>query len=284
MCAAPHAYASLARRHRHARFTPPLTSRRTSPRLAVRTSFQPATCLGCLEHGQHVQYVRCTQRRLPSAPQDSSRLPLTTAARLARQGAQAFNQPLAWDVSNVTSMNQMFYVRSAACLLTACSMPPTTQDVFVSPPTSRHTSPRLAVCTQFQSATCLGRLERDQHGQNVPGAQRHPPLHHAKPPATAASPSTPRKTHLAFLFNHVSPRPAVGIPVQPAACLGRLKRDQHGPDVLCAQRRLPPHRSPEALTSHQSMASASSHFPPRLASPGSMHAFSTSRLLGTSRA
>ena len=32
---------------------------------------------------------------------------------MTRQGASAFNQPLSFDTSNVTNMNNMFYVRSA---------------------------------------------------------------------------------------------------------------------------------------------------------------------------
>ena len=53
----------------------------------------------------------------PPATQDQSRLPLPTMPRLARQSAGAFNQPLFWDVSSVTSMYGMFQVRSASAPL-----------------------------------------------------------------------------------------------------------------------------------------------------------------------
>ena len=74
----------------------------------------------------HMFYVRsvpslCTT--CPLAMQDLSRHLLPTAPYLARQHADRFNQPLAWDVSSVTSMNGMFQVRSAACLHTACPTP-----------------------------------------------------------------------------------------------------------------------------------------------------------------
>jgi hypothetical protein len=82
---------------------------------------------------EHMFYVRsaacfCAACPTPPATQDASRLCLPTTPRLAWQYAQAFNQPLAWDVSSVTSMEHMFYVRSAACLCTACPTPPATQD------------------------------------------------------------------------------------------------------------------------------------------------------------
>ena len=51
-----------------------------------------------------------------------SRLPARTSPRIvhaplsARQYAVAFNQPLSFDTSGVTSMYQMFYVRSSCAL------------------------------------------------------------------------------------------------------------------------------------------------------------------------
>ena len=55
-----------------------------------------------------------TARPSPPATQYPCRLSLPTTPRIARQSANDFNQPLAWDVSSVTRMDQMFYVRSAA--------------------------------------------------------------------------------------------------------------------------------------------------------------------------
>ena len=42
--------------------------------------------------------------------------PRRMPALLTRQGALAFNQPLDFDTSKVTSMNRMFFVRSARAL------------------------------------------------------------------------------------------------------------------------------------------------------------------------
>jgi len=42
--------------------------------------------------------------------------PHRTPLLSTRQAANAFNQPLSWDTSNVTGMRHMFYVRSARAL------------------------------------------------------------------------------------------------------------------------------------------------------------------------
>ena len=150
------------------------------------------------------------------------KLSLPTTPRLAWQYAHVFNQPLAWDVSSVTSMNRMFSVQSAACLRIACLTPPATQDPCR---LSLPTTPRLAwqYATRFNqplawnvsSVTNMDRMFQVRSATYLCTV----------PKATAtASPSTTRKTHLA------------------------------------------------------------SHFPPHLASPGSMHPVSISHLLGTSRA
>ena len=65
----------------------------------------------------YVRIAACLRTACPTPPatQDLSHLSLPTTPRLVWQGAQAFNQPLAWDVSGVTSMLGMFLVRNAAC-------------------------------------------------------------------------------------------------------------------------------------------------------------------------
>ena len=61
----------------------------------------------------HAATVAATQ-----CPHASRPVPLPTLhARLStRQGASAFNQPLSFDTSKVTTMSYMFYVRSARAL------------------------------------------------------------------------------------------------------------------------------------------------------------------------
>jgi hypothetical protein len=55
---------------------------------------------------------RLTPSRLPGAHLARHRTPLP----LTRQNAHAFNQPLSFDTSKVTSMDNMFNVRSARAL------------------------------------------------------------------------------------------------------------------------------------------------------------------------
>mgnify|MGYP004176786809 CR=1 FL=1 len=59
----------------------------------------------------HADCVAATQR--PHASR-AAPLPASHARLSTRQGASAFNQPLSFDTSSVTTMNGMFYVRSAA--------------------------------------------------------------------------------------------------------------------------------------------------------------------------
>ena len=55
-------------------------------------------------------------RRLPPAdPYTSPRTARMHPPSDSRQGASAFNQPLTFDTSSVTTMRQMFYVRSSPC-------------------------------------------------------------------------------------------------------------------------------------------------------------------------
>ena len=109
-------------------------SHRAPPCLAARTHFQSTACLECLKRDQHGPDVRgahsaaclhtaCPTKAKPTAAtckhhrHDTRSIWLhLVLPRLAWQDAQAFNQPLAWDVSNVTSMDHMFQVHTASCL------------------------------------------------------------------------------------------------------------------------------------------------------------------------
>ena len=125
-------------------------------------------------------------------------------------------------------MDQMFSVRSAA------SAPPasryTRRARSISPPTSHHASPTLAVCTRFQPAACLGRLKCDQHGRDVLRAQSRLLPRHLPDANRHARSMSPLTSH------HASPRLAGCTSFQSAARLGRLGRDQHARDVPGAQR------------------------------------------------
>jgi len=92
--------------------------------------------------------------RLPPAPRPASHVPLPST----RQGAHLFNQPLSFDTSKVTTMQAMFYVRSARAL------PPNSLESALPracrlrrrrPTPSRlpaRTSPRIACAPPFDSA------------------------------------------------------------------------------------------------------------------------------------
>eukprot|EP00964_Phaeocystis_antarctica_P102552 scaffold67892_cov48-Phaeocystis_antarctica.AAC.1 len=103
---------------------------------AVRVGVQPAAELRHLQRHNHVPDVRGALLPLPcpkSADEPAparclhrgrpppSRLQASTSPRTAcppfgsRQGASAFNQPLSFDTSGVTSMTSMFHVRSSPC-------------------------------------------------------------------------------------------------------------------------------------------------------------------------
>ena len=109
--------------------------------------------------------------------------PPTSNARLStRQGANAFNQPLAFDTSKVTNMNQMFVVRSARALApslgraltvhAACAaaalcpsrLPGRTSHCFVCPPFDSAAS----VCVQ--PAAGLRHVQGHNHEHHVRGA------------------------------------------------------------------------------------------------------------------
>ena len=63
---------------------------------------------------QAITCVRLAPLRRPTPSRPPARMPPAPYARLmTRQSASAFNQPLSFDTSSVTSISDMFYVRSA---------------------------------------------------------------------------------------------------------------------------------------------------------------------------
>ena len=103
---------------------------------AGRVGVQPAAeprHLQSHEHGRHVPGAQspCPAPNLQSSPPLHARaprsaatfgaLPVCTSPRItcpsldSGQGASAFNQPLSFDTSSVTTMHFMFYVRSSPC-------------------------------------------------------------------------------------------------------------------------------------------------------------------------
>eukprot|EP00964_Phaeocystis_antarctica_P045599 scaffold26259_cov55-Phaeocystis_antarctica.AAC.2 len=105
--------------------------------------------------------VRCRRPTL-SCPRSTPR-PASYALLSTRQEASAFNQPLSFDTSSVTTMYSMFGVRSAHALAppslhswaplvvhAARALPPA--HAF---PRPAHTSPRIAH-PLFDSAVCVG--------------------------------------------------------------------------------------------------------------------------------
>ena len=170
------------RKHQpHARSFSPLPSHRASLRLTVSISVQPAAHLGRLKRDQHGPNVLCAQRHLCITHQPPATCehqhhagyflppPSHRASPRLGQGAQDFNEPLAWDVSSVTSMDGMFAVRGTASALLATPPPrASTRCKFCYFTVA---SPCLAGCTSFQPAACLGRLKRDRHEPDVRGAR-----------------------------------------------------------------------------------------------------------------
>ena len=66
-------------------------------------------------------HAACAAAAAPRPPASRSPCrPSSYASLSTRQGASAFNQPLSLDTSSVTSMQYMFYVRSAV----PCQQPP----------------------------------------------------------------------------------------------------------------------------------------------------------------
>ena len=131
----------------------------SSPHLAVRLQLQPAPGLGRRASHEHGIHVLCTpgplphratahellalpaarRRCAPRTPEHSSPRPLRTW-----QSASSFNQPLDWDVAQVTSMVNMFYVRPGRCPIAPphASLPPCLQPT-ASAPHARLSTTRL---------------------------------------------------------------------------------------------------------------------------------------------
>ena len=144
------------------------------------------------------------------------RLPARPSPRVAyallstRQYPSVFNQPLSFDTSSVTSMDSMFYVRSAPALpsralvrpsLCATLAPPPLQAL---PPPQPAPRPRCIACTPFDSAgrvgvqpaTELRHVQRHEHAQHVQrtltrARARVPSLESAPPRESLAPPPLP---------------------------------------------------------------------------------------------
>ena len=122
-------------------------------------------CLGphSLESGPPRACRLC--RRHPQRPHASRPAPLPTShARLStRQGAEAFNQPLSFssfDTSKVTTMVQMFDVRSARALPPTALVGPSPSMPLASPPPSALTPPGPHLFLHRMPAFRLGRARR----------------------------------------------------------------------------------------------------------------------------
>ena len=168
---------------------------RPIPCPVVRRGIRQATGVGYLEGDQHAMGVPSALHANPHCP-TAPRChvsPPTSRRELSRtsppsglshpQGASAFNQPLAWDTSSVTTMQGMFRVRitpqhahcspGATCTLRhhARVKPrlPRTGPCFVqSSRASPHRAmPCPAVRKRIRQAACVRHLERDHHASDV---------------------------------------------------------------------------------------------------------------------
>ena len=196
-------YARLRRRHP----TPSRLLSRTSSHIACppfdsaeREGVQPAAQLRHVQGHDHVRHVLGALRACPGPHSLESVTPRTyqlrrphwTVPLLAphgrlstRQSASAFNQPVSFDTSKVTTMYQMFYVRSARALSpTALSRAPLCI-MLASPPPNALTplGPYLlpyrmpaffdsAGREGVQPAAQLRHVQGHEHAPDVPGALR----------------------------------------------------------------------------------------------------------------
>ena len=78
----------------------------------VRSSLCPVPCVPNLQSGQPLHAAWAAVAHTPSHSFPGPH-PASYAVRSTRQNAHAFNQPLSFDTSSVTTMSSMFYVRSS---------------------------------------------------------------------------------------------------------------------------------------------------------------------------
>jgi len=103
------------------------TSKVTSMRFMfdVRSSPCPDPCV----QSDPPLHAACAAvaRRLPHLPRTAPRMRLSMRPPPpfdSRQHAYAFNQPLSWDLSSLTEIGYMFFVRSSPCPLTHIALGP----------------------------------------------------------------------------------------------------------------------------------------------------------------
>ena len=191
---------------------------------AERASVQPATEFRHVQRHEHVRNVYRALRTVPSLVGSSLHAACATAARKTsvparmspsqhaflwtRQSATAFNQPLSLDTSKVTSMYQMFTVRSARAHATHSPVRSSLHVVWAAAPTpSRLLALHvvLIVCLPFDSAVGDGvqpaaesrHVQSHEHVPDVYGAAPRVPL----PPLCSGTPprSCLRRRHLRTL-------------------------------------------------------------------------------------
>ena len=142
----------------------------------------------------------------------------------SRQSASAFNQPLSFDTSSVTDMQQMFRVRSTPVLPPICSRASTAHWTPSPPSTGPHPRPahhmpsvRLSagrVVVGVQPAAGLRHVQRHEHALHVRGA-----LHACSVPNLQSSLHCTLDAVTPSAGPH--PRPA---PYAPLSALGRARR------------------------------------------------------------
>ena len=200
--------------------------------------------------------ARCLRRRRPTPPPASKPTchPIPYPSLSTRQGAAAFNQPLSFDTSGVTSMFMMFQVLHECPASKPPQLGPPCTLLAPPPPlaASRSACCPSFLCFPFHSAGSDGvqpaaeprHVQRHKHAQHVLCALRTcpcqqpsqlgPPLL-APPPPHALPPPGPHATPLPILPLDSTERDGV----QPAAELRHVQRHNHGIHVPGALRACP---------------------------------------------
>ena len=125
-------------------------------------------------------------RPRPPASPPACRRSFYAASLSTRQSASAFNQPLSWDMSGVTTMHSMFAVRSARAPASSLhSFGSTACNLLAPPPPPRPPASRPACRPSFyafpfdsagsvgvQPAAELGHVQRQRHELHVSRALR----------------------------------------------------------------------------------------------------------------